>query len=54
MEIPVMIIPCRKENAALNKYRHITAARICPIFPKSIPPVPPIFATRPLNSSVVA
>ena len=49
-----MINPCTKEKAALHRYSPSVHNRIFPILSKSIPPVPLTFATRPLNSSVVA
>ena len=51
---PVMIHPWIKEKTALTKYIVSRINRIFPILSKSMPPVPLIFATKPLNSSVVA
>ena len=52
--MPVIIQPCTKLNTALAAYRQSTNIRIVPIFPKSIPPVPPIFFIRPSDRAVVA
>ena len=43
-----------KENNALNKYNPNSVNSIIPTFPKSIPPLPDILLTKPLNISVVA
>ena len=49
-----MIQPCTNEHAADSRYRPSVNTRIRAIASKSMPPEPSIFATMPLNSSVVA
>ena len=53
-ETEVIIQPCTNEHAALTQYSASVASRMAPTASKSMPPVPPILATMPSNSSVVA
>ena len=47
-------MPCAKLNIALTAYIASTNTSILPIYSKSIPPVPCIFAIRPSARPVVA
>ena len=52
--IVVMIHPWTNCSTEATTYRTITVAKMPPMMPKSMSPVPAIFVTRPRDSSVVA